>query len=343
MEEGRRQVERADALLLDEAERLPGAPARLRHEAPADEVHRDERVDPHRVVERHHAEGAVGPAVAVLERLRPPAGAVGCVRRARHALGPAGRARRVEQERELALVAPERPRMGRPVGKRIAVADHERARRSRRGSSRAPRPRPATRVGRRRRRPKGVPRSHAADRAGGWSQALQHGYGWADAPSASCRSTTRWGSTRSSRCTSSAGASCRRRVGTPGRRSASSRSSAVARCYLAPTSPRPRPPPVADCPPTSARCGRWVCGRCDDSTLVASLRRRVLARGLREPLRLDRGLHLLDRTGPAARSPAAPGGPRVNTRMRLLRPRRDLRRLSSARGLRRLLEPPRRR
>lgn len=29
-------------------------------------------------------------------------------------------------------------------------------------------------------RPKGVPRSHRADRAGGWSQALQHGYRWAD-------------------------------------------------------------------------------------------------------------------------------------------------------------------
>jgi 2-furoate---CoA ligase len=29
-------------------------------------------------------------------------------------------------------------------------------------------------------RPKGVPRSHAADRAGGWSQALQHGYVWGD-------------------------------------------------------------------------------------------------------------------------------------------------------------------
>ena len=29
-------------------------------------------------------------------------------------------------------------------------------------------------------RPKGVPRSHAADRAGGWSQALQHGYAWGD-------------------------------------------------------------------------------------------------------------------------------------------------------------------
>ena len=29
-------------------------------------------------------------------------------------------------------------------------------------------------------RPKGVPRSHGADRAGAWSQALQHGYGWGD-------------------------------------------------------------------------------------------------------------------------------------------------------------------
>ena len=28
--------------------------------------------------------------------------------------------------------------------------------------------------------PEGVPRSHRADRAGAWSQALQHGYGWAD-------------------------------------------------------------------------------------------------------------------------------------------------------------------
>jgi 2-furoate---CoA ligase len=29
-------------------------------------------------------------------------------------------------------------------------------------------------------RPKGVPRSHRADRAGAWSQALQHGYAWRD-------------------------------------------------------------------------------------------------------------------------------------------------------------------
>lgn len=29
-------------------------------------------------------------------------------------------------------------------------------------------------------RPKGVPRSHRADRSGAWSQALQHGYHWAD-------------------------------------------------------------------------------------------------------------------------------------------------------------------
>ena len=41
-------------------------------------------------------------------------------------------------------------------------------------------------------RPKGVPRSHRAERAGGLSQALQHGYRPATARSASCRSTTRW-------------------------------------------------------------------------------------------------------------------------------------------------------
>ena len=66
-------------LLLDQRERLAGVPARLRDEAAADEVHREQRVDPHRVVERHHAERAIAPAVAVLERLRPGAGAVGAV------------------------------------------------------------------------------------------------------------------------------------------------------------------------------------------------------------------------------------------------------------------------
>ena len=69
VEERRREVERGDPLLLDQRERLAGVPARLRHEAAADEMHREQGVDPHRVVERHHAERPVGPAVAVLERL----------------------------------------------------------------------------------------------------------------------------------------------------------------------------------------------------------------------------------------------------------------------------------
>ncbi len=69
VEQRRREIERRDALFLDQAQRLARVPAGLRHEAPPDEVHRDERVDAHRVVERHHAERPVGPRVAVLERL----------------------------------------------------------------------------------------------------------------------------------------------------------------------------------------------------------------------------------------------------------------------------------
>ncbi len=77
VEQGRREVQRGDPLLLDQAQRLARVPAGLGHEAAADEVHGDQRVDPHRVVERHHAERAVAERVAVLQRLRPAARAVG--------------------------------------------------------------------------------------------------------------------------------------------------------------------------------------------------------------------------------------------------------------------------
>jgi hypothetical protein len=69
VEERRRQVERGQPLLLDQRQRFAGVPARLRGEAAADAVHREERVNPHCVVERHHSERAITPAVAVLERL----------------------------------------------------------------------------------------------------------------------------------------------------------------------------------------------------------------------------------------------------------------------------------
>ena len=125
VEERRREVERRDALLGDQPERLAGVPARLRDEAAADEVHRDERMDAHRVVERHHAERPVAPRVTVLQRLRPAPRTVRRVR-ARHALRPPGRPRRVEEERRLALVEVQRAGVLGAVGQRIAVADHER-------------------------------------------------------------------------------------------------------------------------------------------------------------------------------------------------------------------------
>ena len=62
----------------------------------------------------------------MLERLRPAARAVGGVR-ARDALGSAGRPRRVEEERRLALVTVERAGVLGPVGQLIAVA-HDDAR-----------------------------------------------------------------------------------------------------------------------------------------------------------------------------------------------------------------------
>ena len=160
-------------------------------------------------------------------------------------------------------------------------------------------------------RPKGVPRSHAADRSGGWSQALQHGYGWADrtlgvmplyhtmgihslvamhlvggcfVPQA------RWDAGEALRLVEE------QRV-----------TLALPR---ADPLPRPRPSPIAAVDRRRLGAGARVRGRRDDLDARPSLRRRVLTRGLREPLRLDRGLHLLDRARPGSRSPAAPAGPR---------------------------------
>ena len=69
VEERRREVEGGDPLGLDQPESLGASHRGLRHEAPADEVHRHERMDAHGVVERHHAERSLAEAVPVLERL----------------------------------------------------------------------------------------------------------------------------------------------------------------------------------------------------------------------------------------------------------------------------------
>ena len=125
VEQGGDEVERRDPLTLDQLERLLRIPPGLRDVTAAHEVHREQGVDAHRVVERHHAKGAVGVPVAVLQGLAEPAGPVGSVRPG-DALRPPRRARGVEEERDLALVAVELPLVRRAVGERIAVADHER-------------------------------------------------------------------------------------------------------------------------------------------------------------------------------------------------------------------------
>ena len=67
-------------------------------------------------------------------------------------------------------------------------------------------------------RPKGVPRSHSADRAGGWSQALQHGYAWADRTLGVMPLYHTMGIHSLVAMHLVGGASCRRRAGTQARR-----------------------------------------------------------------------------------------------------------------------------
>ena len=53
------------------------------------------------------------------------------------------------------------------------------------------------------------------------------------------------------------------------------------------------------------------------STVVSAVRRGVRARGVRQPLRLDRGLHLLDRPPTRRSKPGCAGRPALNTRLKL--------------------------
>ena len=109
VEERRDQVERGQALAGDERERAGRRPVGLAHEAAVDGRHARQRMDPHRVVEGHHAERALAPGVAALERVRQRAGVVILVG-ARDALRPAGGARRVEDQGEIALPGGRRAR-----------------------------------------------------------------------------------------------------------------------------------------------------------------------------------------------------------------------------------------
>ena len=128
VEERRGEVERRDPLPFDQGERGLGRPLGLGDVAAADQRHGDHRVVAHGVVEGHHAERAVAVAEPVVHDLRGAAGALGAVR-ARDALRPAGRARRVEHDRVRGLVEVERARMllaRRQVLQRVVLGGDER-------------------------------------------------------------------------------------------------------------------------------------------------------------------------------------------------------------------------
>ncbi len=192
--------------------------------------------------------------------------------------------------------------------------------------------------------PKGVPRSHRADRAGGLSQvaparlpagrpdarrdaALPHdGHPLArrDAPASAAASSrcARWDA---------------------GEALALIERERITSLYLAPTlfHDLVHHPRVADHDLSSVRALGYA-GAAMTSRARRALRRRLRPGGLRQPLRLDRDLHVLDRSASSARKPGCAGRPALNARLEL-RGRRDLLPPGLRRGLRRLLEPARRR
>ena len=84
-------------------------------------------------------------------------------------------------------------------------------------------------------RPKGVPRSHRADRAGGLSQVVQHGYRFGDRTLGVMPLYHTMGSTRSSRCTWSAAATSASPTGTPEAALELIERERITSLYLAPT------------------------------------------------------------------------------------------------------------
>ena len=102
--------------------------------------------------------------------------------------------------------------------------------------------------------------------------------------------------------------------------------------------PRPRPPSIARLDRRRLGSRARVRGRRDALDARPPLRGGVLTGGVREPLRLDRGLHLLDRARPGREAGLRRTGGRQHAPARP-RQRRDLRRPRLAGGIRRLLEP----
>ena len=128
VKQGGDEVERGDPLRLDQRERGLGAPLGLADEAAVDGGHARQRVDAHRVVERHDAERALAPLIAALDHVGEGAGVVVPVRRARPSAVPSSprcrgsaRDRPPQAPRPAPCSATRRPRRGtrrRPADRR---------------------------------------------------------------------------------------------------------------------------------------------------------------------------------------------------------------------------------
>ena len=121
VEQRRRQVERPDPLRPDEFQGPGRVPVGLADVAAAHDLGRQQGVDAHGVVQRHHPEGALAGPVALVQGLGEAAGPLGGVA-AGHALRPARGARGVQEDggRPVVQVLRGRRRSGRPAGRHEA-------------------------------------------------------------------------------------------------------------------------------------------------------------------------------------------------------------------------------
>ena len=184
-------------------------------------------------------------------------------------------------------------------------------------------------------RPKGVPRSHAADRAGGLSQALQHGYAHGDRTLGVMPLYHTMGIHSLLAMHLVGGCYVPQARWVPQDALRLIEEERITSLYLAPTLfyDLVTAEELERHDVSSVRALGYA-GAAMTSTVVGALRRRLPPRGVRQPLRLDRDLHVLDRprpggearvrrTGGGERAPEARGG------------RRDLRPPHRRRGLRR--------
>ena len=150
-------------------------------------------------------------------------------------------------------------------------------------------------------RPKGVPRSHRADRAGGLSQVVQHGYRYGDRTLGVMPLYHTMG-IHSLLAMHLVGGCfvCAARLGRRARRSADRARSGSLALPRADALLRPRPPPAAAASTTSRSVETLAyAGAAMTSALVERCVEAFAPRAVRQPLRLDRDLHVLRPPRPA--------------------------------------------